>query len=650
MNDLERMKELIAVLNQAGKAYYQENREEISNFEYDRLYDELQELEQKTGTVLSSSPTIHVGYELMTSLEKEAHPSPMLSLDKTKDPQELSSWLGSQEGLLSWKLDGLTIVLTYEGGELVKAVTRGNGEVGEVVTNNAKVFVNIPRRISYQGTLVIRGEAVIPYSCFKKMNEEIEDVDSQYKNPRNLCSGSVRQLNSEITAKRNVHFYGFNVGDVEGMDFHNSLEEKMKWVGELGFDMVEYVRVNAENVQQEVEHFSEKIKDFDLPSDGLVLAFDDIAYGRSLGRTAKFPKDSIAFKWADETAQTHLLEVEWSPSRTGLINPVAIFEPVQLEGTTVSRASLHNISVMEELELGIGDEITVYKANMIIPQVAENKTRSGHVPIPESCPACGGETKVEDENGIRTLVCTNEFCSARKIKSFSHFVSRDAMNVEGLSEATLEKMIDRGYLKELYDLFDLERYREEITAMDGFGEKSCENLIHAIDAAREPALANFIYSLGIANVGLSNAKLICRHFHNDLDAIRKASVEDFTVIDQIGPMIGEAVVSYFRTPHNTEVLEKLLEQIHFKQEEENQEEQILEGKTIVITGSLNRFGNRKELKERIEQLGGKVTGSVSKKTDYLINNNKESSSSKNKKAKELGIPIISEDDFLEMMQ
>ena len=390
------------------------------------------------------------------------------------------------------------------------------------------------------------------------------------------------------------------------MDFHNSLEEKMKWAGELGFDMVEYVRVNAENVQQEVERFSEKIKDFDLPSDGLVLAFDDIAYGRSLGRTAKFPKDSIAFKWADETAQTHLLEVEWSPSRTGLINPVAIFEPVQLEGTTVSRASLHNISVMEELELGIGDEITVYKANMIIPQVAENKTRSGHVPIPESCPACGGETKVEDENGIRTLVCTNEFCSARKIKSFSHFVSRDAMNVEGLSEATLEKMIERGYLKELDDLFDLKQYKEEITAMDGFGEKSCENLLHAIDAAREPALANFIYSLGIANVGLSNAKLICRHFHNNLDAIRKASVEDFTVIDQIGPMIGEAVVSYFRTPHNTEVLEKLLKQIHFKQEEENQEEQILEGKTIVITGSLNRFGNRKELKERIEQLGGKV--------------------------------------------
>ena len=649
MNDVERMKELIAILNRAGKAYYQENREEISNYEYDKLYDELKDLEEKTGTVLSSSPTIHVGYELMTSLEKEAHPSPMLSLDKTKDPQELSSWLGDQEGLLSWKLDGLTIVLTYEGGELVKAVTRGNGEVGEVVTSNAKVFVNIPRKISYQGQLVIRGEAVIPYSVFQKMNEEIEDVDSQYKNPRNLCSGSVRQLNSEITAKRKVHFYGFSVGDAEGVDFHNSLEEKMKWAADLGFDMVEYVRVNAENVQQEVERFSEKIKDFDLPSDGLVLALDDIEYGKSLGRTAKFPRDSIAFKWADETADTHLLKVEWSPSRTGLINPVAIFEPVQLEGTTVSRASLHNISVMEELELGIGDEITVYKANMIIPQLAENKTKSGNVPIPEVCPACGGETRIEDENGIKTLVCTNEFCSAKKIKSFSHFVSRDALNVDGLSEATLGKMIDRGYLKELYDLFDLEKYREEIIAMDGFGEKSFENLIQAINNAREPALANFIYSLGISNVGLSNAKLICRHFHNDLEAVRHASVQEFTEIDQIGPMIAEAVVSYFRTPHNVEVVDNLLEKIHFRQEEENTEEQILEGKTIVITGSLNHFGNRKELKERIEQLGGKVTGSVSKKTDYLINNDKESSSSKNKKAKELGIPIISEEDFLEMM-
>lgn len=650
MNSLDRMKELIKILNDAGKAYYQENREIISNYEYDQMYDELLKLEAETKTVLSNSPTIHVGYELITALEKEAHPSPMLSLDKTKEPKELAKWLGDQEGLLSWKLDGLTIVLTYENGELTKAVTRGNGEVGEVVTNNARVFVNIPRKISYQGNLVIRGEAVIPYSVFHKMNQEIDNVDSQYKNPRNLCSGSVRQLNNEITAKRNVHFYGFSVGDVDDVDFHNSLEEKILWAKDLGFDMVEYKKVDRENVVEAIQGFSEKIQNYDLPSDGLVLAFDDIAYGRSLGRTAKFPKDSIAFKWADETADTKLLEIEWSPSRTGLINPVAIFEPVELEGTTVSRASLHNISVMEELELGIGDEITVYKANMIIPQLAENKTKSGHIEIPDCCPACGGETKIESDHGIKTLVCTNEFCSAKKIKSFSHFVSRDAMNVDGLSEATLEKMIDRGFLKELDDLFTISRYKEEILQMDGFGEKSYENLIHAIERSRTVPLANFIYSLGIPNVGLSNAKLICRHFQDDLKAICEAKVEDFTAIDQIGPMIGEAMVSYFQTAHNQEVLNRLLQWIQFEKKEEILQEQILEGKTFVITGALNQFDNRKQLKEMIEQLGGKATGSVSKKTDYLINNDKESTSSKNKKAKELGVPILSEEDFLQMIQ
>ena len=650
MNNLDRMKELIQILNEAGEAYYQENREIISNLEYDKMYDELLELEKKTKTVLSNSPTIHVGYELMTALEKEEHPSPMLSLDKTKDPSALAAWLNGHDGLLSWKLDGLTIVMTYENGELQKAVTRGNGEVGEVVTNNARVFVNIPRKISYEGRLVIRGEAVIPYSVFYKMNEEIEDVESQYKNPRNLCSGSVRQLNNEITAKRNVHFYGFSVGDVEGMEFHNSLEEKILWAKSLGFDMVDYVRVEENSLLEAVEQFSRKIEGFDLPSDGLVLVYDDIAYGRSLGRTAKFPKDSIAFKWADETAVTKLREIEWSPSRTGLINPVAIFDPVELEGTTVSRASLHNISVMEELELGIDDEIRVYKANMIIPQVAENLTKSGEIEIPHTCPACGGETKVEDDHGIKTLVCTNEFCSAKKIKSFSHFVSRDAMNVDGLSEATLEKMIHRGLLKELYDLFTLEDHKEEILEMDGFGEKSYENLVRAIENSRQVSLANFIYSLGIPNVGLSNAKLICLYFENDFSKIREAEVEDFTAIDKIGPMIGEAMVSYFKTAHNQNVLECLLSNIQFEAKETVVKEQILAGKTFVVTGSLNHFDNRKQLKEEIEQLGGKVTGSVSKKTDYLINNDKESSSSKNKKAKELEIPILSENDFLDLIR
>lgn len=650
MSDLERIKELTQILNKAAKAYFQNDKEIISNFEYDKLYDELVELEKKTHTVLSNSPTIHVGYELQTALEKEAHPSPMLSLDKTKEPGELARWLGEQEGLLSWKLDGLTIVLTYEHGELAKAVTRGNGEEGEVVTNNARVFVNIPRKISYQGNLVIRGEAVIPYSVFHKMNEEIDDVDSKYKNPRNLCSGSVRQLNNEITAKRNVHFYGFSVGDVEDVEFHNSLEGKILWAKSLGFEMVEYKKVNKDNIEKTIEEFAGKIEENDLPSDGLVLAYDDIAYGKSLGRTAKFPKDSMAFKWADETADTKLLSIEWSPSRTGLINPVAIFEPVQLEGTTVSRASLHNLSVMEELELGIGDEITVYKANMIIPQLSENKTRSGHMEIPEICPACGGHAVVENDNGIKTLVCTNEFCSAKKIKSFSHFVSRDALNVDGLSEATLEKMIDKEFLTELYDLFTLNQYKDQIIEMEGFGEKSYQNLIKAIEDARQVPLANFIYSLGISNVGLSNAKLICRHFKENLEEIRNAQVQDFTAIDQIGPMIGEAMVSYFATPHNQKVLDELLKWIQFEKKEETNEQQIFEGKTFVITGSLNHFENRKQLQERIEELGGKATGSVSKKTDYLINNDKESSSSKNKKAKELEIPILSEEDFLNMIQ
>ncbi len=554
-----------------------------------------------------------------------------------------------QEGILSWKLDGLTIVLTYEHGELIKAVTRGNGEVGEVVTNNARVFENVPRHIAYQGTLVIRGEAIIPYSDFYKMNEEIEDVDSQYKNPRNLCSGSVRQLNNEITAKRHVHFYAFSVSDVEGMDFDNSFEKKLDWAASLGFDVVEHIRVTEDTIRDEIEEFSKKIEQFDLPSDGLVLVYDDLAYGKSLGRTAKFPRDSIAFKWADETAETTLTEIEWSPSRTGLINPVAIFEPVELEGTTVSRASLHNISVMEELQLGIGDEVVVYKANMIIPQLAENKTKSGNIEIPHTCPACGGETKIEDENGIRTLVCTNEFCSAKKIKSFSHFVSRDAMNVDGLSEATLQKMIDVGLLNEIYDLFTLKDHKEEILELEGFGEKSYQNLINAINDSKQPALANFIYSLGIPNVGLSNAKLICKHFKEDFNAIREADAEDFIAIDQIGPMIAEAMVSYFHTPHNQKILEQLLQYVQFEKKEESKTEQILEGKTFVVTGSLDHFDNRKQLKEEIEQMGGKVTGSVSKKTDYLINNDKMSQSSKNKKAMELNIPILSEEDFLNLI-
>ena len=650
MNDLDRMKELIHTLNEAGKAYYQQNKEVMSNLEYDKMYDELLELEKKTNTVLSNSPTIHVGYELMTVLEKEAHPSPMLSLDKTKEPDQLATWLNGQEGILSWKLDGLTIVLTYEHGKLLKAVTRGNGEVGEVVTNNARVFENVPRRIAYQGTLVIRGEAIIPYSDFYKMNEEIEDVDSQYKNPRNLCSGSVRQLNNEITAKRHVHFYAFSVSDVEGMDFDNSFEKKLDWVASLGFDVVEHIRVTEDTIRGEIEKFSKKIEQFDLPSDGLVLVYDDLAYGKSLGRTAKFPRDSIAFKWADEIRETTLLEIEWSPSRTGLINPVAVFEPVELEGTTVSRASVHNISIMEELELGVGDTIQVYKANMIIPQIAENLTRSGVKDIPTVCPVCGGATKISMENETKTLFCTNPECQAKHVKAFSLFVSRDAMNIEGLSEATLEKFILHGYVKDFTDLFHLDRYEEEIKSMDGFGEKSYQKLLRNIENARKTTLARLIYSLGIPNIGSANAKVICKAFGDDPKRAEEATEEELVEIQGIGGIMAKTYVEYFADPKHREIYRRLLDEVELQKEVVTEDSQKFSGINFVITGSVEHFANRAEVKAEIEKRGGKVTGSVTSKTGYLINNDVNSTSSKNKKARELGVPIISEETLIGMLE
>lgn len=647
---MELMKEKVALLNQAGKAYYQEANEIMSNYEYDKLYDELVALEKATGIVLADSPTVHVGYEVISELQKERHESAMLSLDKTKEVDTLRSFLGEQEGILSWKLDGLTIVLTYEGGKLVKAVTRGNGEVGEVVTNNAKVFKNVPVNISFQGTLVLRGEAVIKYSDFEKINEQIADVDAKYKNPRNLCSGSVRQLNNEITAKRNVHFFAFSLVRAEGKDFENARSNQMDWLEELGFDVVERRLVTKENIIDTVQWFSDHIVENDFPSDGLVLMYNDLEYSRSLGTTAKFPKDAMAFKWQDEVRETTLKEIEWSASRTGLINPVAIFEPVELEGTTVSRASVHNISIMEGLELGIGDTITVYKANMIIPQIADNLTRSKKLEIPSHCPVCDGETKIKNDNGVKVLYCMNEACLAKKIKSFTHFVSRNAMNIEGLSEATIEKLIAKGFVKELADLYHLQQYKQEIEEMEGFGEKSFANLMASIEKSRKTILAKFIYSLGIPNVGLSNAKLICKAFHNDFAKIRSAKPMNLVDIQGIGDVIAEVFVQFFAKEENKVIVEDLLKEVQFEEEETQPVEGAsLEGLTFVITGSVYQFKNRNEVKEVIEQRGGKVTGSVTSKTNYLINNDNMSNSSKNKKAKELNIPIITEEEFIKML-
>lgn len=645
----ERMQELVTLLNRAAKAYYQDAQEIMSNLEYDRLYDELTKLEAELGITLSDSPTVNVGYEVLSELPKERHESPMLSLDKTKEVEDLKRFVGDQKAMMSWKMDGLTIVLTYRDGTLFKAVTRGNGEVGEVITNNARVFKNIPLKISYQGELILRGEAIIGYKDFEKINEEIADIDARYKNPRNLCSGSVRQLNNEITAKRNVRFYAFTLVQADGVDFHNSREKQMDWLREQGFEVVEHVMVTRDQVEDAVAEFSRKIVDNDFPSDGLVLVYDDIAYGRSLGRTAKFPRDSYAFKWADEQVRTKLLEIEWSPSRTGLINPVAIFEPVELEGTTVSRASVHNISIMEELELGIDDEIEVYKANMIIPQIAENLTRSGVRDIPEVCPVCGGKTEIRQVSNAKALYCTNPECQAKHIKSFSLFVSRDALNIEGLSESTLEKFIDRGYVKEFADLFHLDRYEEEIKEMEGFGEKSFNNLKASVEKARETTLPQVLYGLGIANVGLSNAKVICKEFKNDLDAMLHADAEQLSEISGIGAVIAGTFTAYFQNPAHVGQLKNLLGELKIHAEEGEAKEQIFVGVNFVITGSVTHFANRKEVKELIESLGGKVTGSVTSKTNYLINNDITSTSSKNKKANELGIPIISEEMFLEML-
>lgn len=649
MEKQQRVKELVEILGEAARAYYQEDREVMSNKEYDALYDELAALEKETGIVLAGSPTVNVGYEVLSELEKVPHDSPMLSLDKTKNPEDLREWLGTQKGMLSWKMDGLTVVLTYRHGKLAQAVTRGNGMVGEKITNNARVFKNLPAQIPFDGEVVLRGEAVIRYSDFEKINAGIEDVDSRYKNPRNLCSGSVRQLNNAITARRNVYFFAFALVSAEGKPLSNSAEENMRWLASLGFAIVPYAMVSGETVTAAVQEFAEKITENDFPSDGLVLLYDDIAYGKALGSTAKFPRNAIAFKWADEEMETVLTQIEWSPSRTGLINPIAVFAPVELEGTTVSRASLHNLSIMDSLALGIGDHIKVYKANMIIPQVAENLTRSGGYEVPAHCPACGSSTEIRTDNEVKTLYCPNPYCSAKKVKLFSHYVSRDAMNIDGLSEATLTKMIDQGFLEELYDLYTLSRYREEIVAMEGFGEKSYTNLINSIEASRHTTLARFIYSLGILNVGASNAKLLCQHFHHDPEAVMGASVEEMVEIEGIGEVIAASVRDYFANQHNRETIEKLLQYLDFaKVQEQETGEQPLAGKTLVITGTVTQFKNRKELKEYIESLGGKVTGSVSKNTDYLLNNDNLSGSAKNKKAKELGIPILTEEEFLAM--
>lgn len=646
MDKLERIKELVELLNKAGKSYYSEGQEIMSNYEYDAMYDELKKLEEETGCVLSNSPTVNVGYEVLSELPKERHDSPMLSLDKTKDREALRDWLGEQKGVLSWKLDGLTIVLTYEDGKLSKAVTRGNGEIGEIITNNARVFKNVPVTIPYKGKLVLRGEAIITYSDFNRINEEIPEMDAKYKNPRNLCSGSVRQLNNKITKERNVNFFAFALVSADNVDFKNSRAYQFEWLKKQGFEVVKYKMVDRDNIIDTIAWFEKTIVNNDFPSDGLVIIYDDIAYGESLGRTAKFPRNAMAFKWTDETADTVLRQIEWSASRTGLINPVAIFDPVELEGTKVSRASVYNISIMEGLKLGIGDNIRVFKANMIIPQIAANLTESGNISVPEVCPVCGQPTRISEVNDVKTLYCDNPECQAKHVKSFALLVSRDALNIDGLSEATLEKFIQKGFIKDKTDIFHLDKFKDEIVAMEGFGEKSYANLIEAVEKAKDTDLVRVLYGLGIDNIGLSTAKLIVKKLKGDPQAVLSVTAQELIDIDGIGEVIAEAFVRYFADEKKKEEYIRLLGEVRLKEIEESQETEELAGKTFVITGNVTHFANRKELKELIERMGGKVTGSVTGNTSYLINNDSMSQSTKNKTAAKLGVPVITEEEFI----
>ena len=649
MDKKKRIKELVEILNKAAKSYYVDAVEIMPNIEYDKLYDELLELEKETNVVLSNSPTQNVGYEIAGELPKKAHESPMLSLDKTKSVEDLREWLGDNKALLSWKMDGLTIVLTYRDGELAEAVTRGNGTIGEVITNNAKNFQNIPLKIEFKGELILRGEAIIKYSDFKRINDAIEDAAAKYKNPRNLCSGSVRQLNPAITKSRMVYCNIFNVVKADGVDFENSKAKQFEWAKNEGFDVVEYKFTDSKSIADDVAEFESKIESNDIPSDGLVLLLDDIALGERLGSTSKFPRNAMAFKWSDERQVTKLKYIEWSPSRTGLINPVAVFEPVELEGTTVSRASLHNVSIFEDLMLGVGDEISVYKANMIIPQVYENLTKSNTEKVPDTCPACGSHASIKQDNESKVLMCTNPDCQIKHIKQYALMASRDALNIDGLSESTLEKFLSKGFIKNDSDIFKLDRYKDEIVNMEGFGKRSYEKLMAALEEAKHTNVARFLYSLGINGIGSANAKMIAKYFDNDIDKIITAGKDELLEIEGIGEVLANSIVDFFKDSKNIENVKSLREVLIFEAEESAGSDSFA-GKVFVITGSLEHFTNRNELKELIEKNGGKVSGSVSSKTNFLINNDTASNSSKNKKAKELGVEIISEEDFLKLLE
>jgi DNA ligase (NAD+) len=655
MDKNQRMQELIEKLNEASKAYYGSGKEIMSNFEWDRLYDELVQLEGETGIVMANSPTVNVGElnAVLSGFEKVRHEISVKSLDKTKDVDTLAAFIGGCPGIMSWKLDGLTIVLTYDNGELVKAVTRGKNGIGELITANARHFAGVPSVIPYKGRLNVRGEALISYADFEKVNASLPEGEEPYKNPRNLAAGSVRQLDSAEVKNRKVQLIVFASDHME--DTH---AKEFMWLQNMGFNVVSHIVVkDGSQVPVSVETFRSFMSDNPVPTDGLVLQFNETEYGRSLGETDKFPRDAIAFKWQDEEKETVVKEIFWSPARTGQITPVAVFEPVELEGTTVERASVHNVGILEQLSITPGDTITVYKANMIIPQVSGNNTMLGKAVIPETCPACGGRTEIRiGRDGSRQLYCTNQECSAKHVGRFVHAVKQDALNIVGMSEKTLEDLIDNGYLHTLADLFRLKEHAYPISQMEGYGRKSVDNMLNAVEAARHTDLQRLIYACGINLVGRTASRAICAYFGYDVVKTLNASFDELKSIEGIGDEIAGSYVEWFQNPANQEMFEDLLSEADLIVPQAPAVKEVAEGKpgirgrVIVITGDVYQFDNRSAFKAWVEAHGGKVTGSVSRNTDYLVTNTPNSGTTKNKKAQELGVEIITEQQIIDMVE
>lgn len=650
MDKIKRLKELTEQLNHYRDSYYNNSESLISDKQYDDLFDELQSLEEETGIVMSNSPTNTVGYEVKSKLEKVKHSHPMLSLDKTKSTDDLIKFSNGRDCIISLKLDGLTVLNTYDNGVLFQSETRGNGEEGEIITHNAKVFDNLPLNIPFDRKFEIEGEAIITQSDFEKIN-----INGEYKNCRNLASGSVRQLDSNITKNRHVRFIAWKIPF--GLTTYT---KGFEIAAQYGFEVVPYVKYNSstDNIEKKIEALKNIAKEKSLPIDGLVVTYNNVEYGKSLGMTGHHPKHSLAYKFYDDIYPTELLDVEFTMGKTGVLTPTAVFKPVEIDGTVVGRASLHNISIMKELGITHkGQTVNVYKSNQIIPQIDsveddDIEITDDNMIIPvETCPICGADTKIIQENDSKVLICTNDNCKGKLLGKLVHFCSKNAINIESMSEATLQFLIDRGWVKSFKDIYKLDYYRQNWKGYDGFGDKSVDKLLDAIENSRKTTLDRFIYSLSIPLIGRSASKDIAKYCHNSIDEftfIMENTSLEFATIDGIGVSATTSLDDWWNI--NRDMFYELEEEFVFANSKENNDVSTdLSGNIFVITGSLTHYKNRDELVSVIETMGGKVSGSVSAKTSYLINNDTQSSSSKNQKAQKLNIPIIREEDFIKMI-